>query len=286
LRGDLVSRPAAGVLYEAERLVGAGVKELLVISQDTSAYGIDVKFAESKYRGRQVRAKFADLVRELGNLGAWIRLHYVYPYPHVDEIIPLMADGRILPYLDIPFQHASPRVLKAMRRPANQEKVLNRLAAWRRICPDLAVRSTFIVGFPGETEADFAFLLDWLAEARLERVGCFKYEAVSGAKANELAHPVPEEVKEERWHLFMQAQQKISADILTAKIGRETEVLVDRVDDASGQIIARTPWDAPEIDGNVFLPYAPNVRPGALIRVRITGAGDYDLIAEPLKTAA
>jgi ribosomal protein S12 methylthiotransferase len=286
LRGDLVSRPAAGVLYEAERLVGAGVKELLVISQDTSAYGVDLKFAESKYRGRQLRAKFADLVRELGNLGAWIRLHYVYPYPHVDEIIPLMAEGRILPYLDIPFQHASPRVLKAMRRPANQEKVLDRLAAWRRICPDLAVRSTFIVGFPGETEADFVLLLDWLAEARLERVGCFKYEAVSGAMANELAHPVPEEVKEQRWHRFMQAQQKISSDILKAKIGRETEALVDGIDEASGQIVARTPWDAPEIDGNVFLPFAPNVSPGALMRVRITDAGEYDLIAEPLKTAA
>jgi ribosomal protein S12 methylthiotransferase len=286
LRGDLVSRPAAGVLYEAERLVGAGVKELLVISQDTSAYGVDLKFAESKYRGRQLRAKFADLVRELGNLGAWIRLHYVYPYPHVDEIVPLMTEGRILPYLDIPFQHASPRVLKAMGRPANQEKVLDRLAAWRRICPDLAVRSTFIVGFPGETEADFVLLLDWLAEARLERVGCFKYEAVSGAKANELAHPVPEEVKEQRWHRFMQAQQKISSDILKAKIGRETEALVDGIDEASGQIVARTPWDAPEIDGNVFLPFAPNVSPGALMRVRITDAGEYDLIAEPLKTAA
>jgi ribosomal protein S12 methylthiotransferase len=259
------------------------VKELLVISQDTSAYGIDLKFSESKYRGRQVRAKFADLVRELGNLGAWIRLHYVYPYPHVDEIIPLMADGKILPYLDIPFQHASPRVLKAMRRPANQEKVLDRLAAWRGMCPDLAIRSTFIVGFPGETEADFLFLLEWMAEARLDRVGCFKYEPVSGAKANELANPVPEEVKEERWHRFMQAQQKISADILKGKIGRKTEVLVDRVDEASGQIVARSPWDAPEIDGNVLLAYAPNIAPGTLLRVRITGAREYDLIAEPLK---
>ena len=223
---------------------------------------------------------------ELGNFGVWIRLHYVYPYPHVDEIIPLMAEGRILPYLDIPFQHASPRVLKAMRRPANQEKVLDRLTLWRGMCPDMAVRSTFIVGFPGETEADFAFLLEWLAEARLERVGCFKYEAVSGAKANELANFVPEEVKEERWHRFMQAQQKISAEILKAKIGRETEVLVDGIDEASGHIVARTRWDAPEIDGNVLLPYAPNMHPGTLLRARITGAAEYDLTAEPLKTAA
>src|SRR5438477_2572069 len=203
LRGDLASRPAASVLYEAGRLVNAGVKELLVISQDTSAYGVDVKYAASKYRGREVRARFVDLVRELGSFGVWVRLHYVYPYPHVDEVIALMADGKVLPYLDIPFQHASPKVLKAMRRPANQEKALERIASWRRTCPDLAIRSTFIVGFPGETEEDFEFLLSWLAEARLERVGCFKYEAVAGAKANDIDPHVPEEIKEERWHRFM-----------------------------------------------------------------------------------
>jgi ribosomal protein S12 methylthiotransferase len=282
LRGNLVSRPAASVLYEAERLVKAGVKEILVISQDTSAYGIDVKYAASKFRGREVPAKFVDLARELGELGAWTRLHYVYPYPHVDEVIPLMAEGKILPYLDIPFQHASPRVLKQMRRPAHQEKVLARLADWRRICPDLAIRSTFIVGFPGETEEDFECLLDWLKEARLDRVGCFKYEAVAGAKANELANHVPEEIKEERWHRFMQTQQRISAELLRDKIGRETEVLIDEIDDEAGEAIARSPWDAPEIDGNVYIPLRPGMAPGDKRRVRITQAEDYDLLGEVL----
>jgi ribosomal protein S12 methylthiotransferase len=282
LRGDLVSRPAAGVLYEAERLVKAGVKEILVISQDTSAYGVDVKYAASKFHGREVRAKFTDLARELGELDAWIRLHYVYPYPHVDEVIPLMAEGKILPYLDIPFQHASPRILKDMRRPANQEKVLNRLASWRRICPDLAIRSTFIVGFPGESEEDFELLLDWLKEARLERVGCFKYEAVAGAKANELPGHVPEAIKEERWHRFMQTQQRISTEVLRDKIGRETEVLIDEIDEETGEATARSPWDAPEIDGNVFIPIAPGMAPGDKRRVRITEAEDYDLIGEVL----
>jgi ribosomal protein S12 methylthiotransferase len=282
LRGDLVSRPAAGVLYEAERLVKAGVKEILVISQDTSAYGIDVKYAPSKFHGREVKARFIDLATELGQLGAWIRLHYVYPYPHVDEVIPLMAEGKILPYLDIPFQHGSPRILKAMRRPANQEKILERLASWRRICPDLAIRSTFIVGFPGESEEDFNFLLEWLKEAKLERVGCFKYEPVAGAKANELAGAIADEVKEERWHRFMQAQQEISADILQSKIGRETDVLIDAIDEAEGEAIARSPWDAPEIDGNVFIPLNAGMAPGDKLRVRITEAQDYDLVAEPL----
>src|SRR5262245_31712365 len=282
LRGDLVSRPAASVLYEAERLVKAGVKEILVISQDTSAYGIDVRYAASKYRGREVRAKFAELARELGELGAWIRLHYVYPYPHVDEVIPLMAEGKILPYLDIPFQHAAPRILKQMRRPAHQEKVLARLADWRRICPELAIRSTFIVGFPGETEEDFQSLLDWLEAARLERVGCFKYEAVAGAKANELDGHVPEEIKEERWHRFMQAQQRISAELLHDKIGRETEVLIDEIDDEAEEAIARSPWDAPEIDGNVYIPLEAGMAPGDKRRVRITQAEDYDLIGEVL----
>jgi len=283
LRGDLVSRPAAGVLYEAERLVKAGVKEILVISQDTSAYGIDVKYAPSKFHGRDVRAKFVDLATELGQLGTWIRLHYVYPYPHVDEVIPLMADGKILPYLDIPFQHGSPRILKAMRRPANQEKILERLANWRRICPDLAVRSTFIVGFPGESEEDFTFLVEWLKEAKLERVGCFKYEAVAGAKANELAGAVADEVKEERWHRFMQAQQEISADILQSKIGRETDVLIDAIDEAEGEAIARSPWDAPEIDGNVFIPLSAGMAPGDKLRVRIIDADAYDLIGERIE---
>ena len=282
LRGDLVSRPAASVLYEAERLVKAGVKELLVISQDTSAYGIDVKYAESKYRGREVRAKFADLVTELGQFGAWVRLHYVYPYPHVDAVIPLMAEGKILPYLDIPFQHASPNVLRAMRRPANQEKVLDRIAAWRSVCPDLAIRSSFIVGFPGETEEDFQFLLDWLKEARLERVGCFKYEAVDGATANDLGHFVPDEVKEERWHRFMQAQQEISTGIFAAKVGREIDVLIDEIDEENDEAVGRSKWDAPEIDGNVFLPGETGLKSGDIVRARIVEADEYDLTGEVL----
>src|SRR6476620_2377875 len=280
LRGDLVSRPAASVLAEAERLVKAGVKELLVISQDTSAYGVDIKYAASKFRGREVRARFVDLARELGSLGVWVRLHYVYPYPHVDDVIALMADGKVLPYLDIPFQHASPKVLKAMRRPANQEKVLERIASWRRTCPDLAIRSTFIVGFPGETEEDFEFLLSWLGEARLERVGCFRYEPVAGAKANDIAPHVPEEIKEERWHRFMEKQQGISAEIMKGKVGREIDVLIDEIDVENGQALARSPWDAPEIDGNVILPDAIDLRQGDLVRARIIAAKEYDLIGE------
>jgi ribosomal protein S12 methylthiotransferase len=281
IRGDLVSRPAAAVLYEAERLVKAGVKELLVISQDTSAYGVDVKYAPSKYRGREVCARFVDLTRELGDLGAWVRLHYVYPYPHVDEVIPLMAEGKILPYLDIPFQHASPGVLKAMRRPANQEKVLVRLARWRSDCPDIAVRSTFIVGFPGETDDDFEYLLGWLKEARLERVGCFKYEPVSGAAANDLGLPqVPDEVKAERYHRFMETQQAISTDVLRGKIGREIKVLVDEIDAENEEAVARSPWDAPEIDGNVFIPGATDLKPGDMVKVLITAAEEYDLVGE------
>jgi ribosomal protein S12 methylthiotransferase len=282
LRGDLVSRPAASVLYEAERLVKAGVKELLVISQDTSAYGLDTRYAASKFHGREVRARFFDLARELGQLGAWVRLHYVYPYPHVDEVIPLMAEGKILPYLDIPFQHAAPNVLKAMKRPANQEKLLERLAGWRVTCPDLAIRSTFIVGFPGETEADFAYLLSWLREARIARAGCFKYEPVAGATANELGLPqVPNEVKQERWERFMATQQQVSAEILQSKVGRETEVLVDEIDHENGEAIARAPWDAPEIDGNVFLPGETGLKPGDMLRVRIIEAEEYDLVGEP-----
>jgi ribosomal protein S12 methylthiotransferase len=280
LRGDLVSRPVAGVLYEAERLVRAGVKELLVISQDTSAYGTDLKYASSRFHGREVRAKFADLARELGNLGIWIRLHYVYPYPHVDEIIPLMADGKLLPYLDIPFQHASPSILKAMRRPAKQEKTLERIADWRKICPDIAIRSTFIVGFPGETDEDFTVLLDWLKEARLERVGCFKYEPVKGARANDLASPVPDDIKVERWHRLMQTQQKISIENLKRKVGRKTDVLIDEIDEARSEAVARTPWDTPEIDGNILVPMRPGMAVGDLIKVRVTNAGNYDLLGE------
>ena len=281
IRGDLVSRPVASVLYEAERLVKAGVKELLVISQDTSAYGVDIKYAATKFHGREVRAKFYDLAKELGDLGAWVRMHYVYPYPHVDDVIPLMAEGKILPYLDIPFQHAAPNVLKAMRRPANQEKVLDRLAAWRKICPDIAIRSTFIVGFPGETDADFEYFLEWVKEARIERAGCFKYEPVSGAKANDLGLPqVPDEVKQERWERFMEAQQAISADIFQGKVGREIDVLVDAIDEENEEAIARSPWDAPEIDGNVFLPGETGLKPGDKVRVRIVEAEEYDLVGE------
>jgi ribosomal protein S12 methylthiotransferase len=281
IRGDLVSRPVASVLYEAERLVKAGVKELLVISQDTSAYGVDIKYATSKFHGREVRAKFYDMAKELGDLGAWVRMHYVYPYPHVDEVIPLMAEGKILPYLDIPFQHAAPNVLKAMKRPANQEKVLDRLASWRSICPDIAIRSTFIVGFPGETDQDFEYLLQWMKEARIERAGCFKYEPVSGAKANELGLPqVPDEVKQERWERFMEAQQEISAEIFQGKVGREIDVLVDEIDEENEEAIARSPWDAPEIDGNVFIPGATDLSPGDMVRVRIVEAEEYDLVGE------
>jgi ribosomal protein S12 methylthiotransferase len=265
-------------MYEAERLVQAGVKELLVISQDTSAYGVDLKYAESKWRGKPVKARFFELAEALGSLGAWVRLHYVYPYPHVDDVIPLMAEGKMLPYLDIPFQHASPRVLRAMRRPAAQEKTLERIWRWREICPDLAIRSTFIVGFPGETEEDFELLLDWLKEARLNRVGCFKYEAVEGAAANDLPGAVPEKVKEERWHRFMAAQQEISRDLMREKKGRTIEVLIDEVDEEGA--IGRSPWDAPEIDGSVFLNGETRVKPGDIVRAKVVEADEYDLWAE------
>src|SRR5437762_7977022 len=275
LRGDLVSRPAADVLREAEQLVKAGVKELLVISQDTSAYGVDVKYAASSWKGRSVRAKFIDLARELGELGAWVRLHYVYPYPHVDDVIPLMADGKVLPYLDIPFQHAAPDVLKRMRRPAAQEKTLERIRRWREICPELTLRSTFIVGFPGETEADFALLLDWLGEASLDRVGCFRYEPVAGAIANDLAAAVPDAVKESRWHRFMQRQQGISAKRLEAKVGTRQQVIIDEV----GPTVAkgRSKGDAPEIDGAVYVASRRPLRVGEIATVKIERADDYDL---------
>jgi ribosomal protein S12 methylthiotransferase len=275
LRGDLVSRPAADVLREAERLVKAGVKELLVISQDTSAYGVDIKYAESKFNGREVRAKFVDLSRELGELGAWVRLHYVYPYPHVDEVIPLMADGKVLPYLDIPFQHAAPDVLKRMKRPGNQAKTAGRIAKWREICPSLTIRSTFIVGFPGETDADFEYLLEWLDEAQLDRVGCFKYEPVAGAVANDLAAAVPKDLQEERWHRFMAHQQKISARRLKQKVGTRQQVIIDEV----GPTVAkgRTKGDAPEIDGSVYIASRRPMRVGEIATVKIERADEYDL---------
>ena len=275
LRGDLVSRPAVDVLREAERLVKAGVKELLVISQDTSAYGVDLKYAASVFQDREVRAKFIDLARELGQLGAWVRLHYVYPYPHVDEVIGLMADGQVLPYLDIPFQHANPEVLKRMRRPAAQEKTLARVQGWRAQCPDLTLRSTFIVGFPGETEAEFEFLLDWLDEAQLDRVGCFRYEPVAGAPANDLGNPVPAEVKDERWHRFMQRQQAISAKRLARKVGSRQQVIIDEV----GPTVAkgRSKADAPEIDGAVYVTSRRPLRVGEITTVKVERADAYDL---------
>jgi ribosomal protein S12 methylthiotransferase len=278
LRGRLASRPANQVMAEAERLVKAGVKELLVISQDTSAYGLDIKYAESPYKGRMLKARFLELCQELGSLGAWVRLHYVYPYPHVDAVLPLMAEGRILPYLDIPFQHASPRVLKAMRRPAHQEQTLERLQRWREICPDLAIRSTFIVGFPGETEEDFQLLLDWLRDAKLARVGCFKYEPVDGAAANAIGDAVPDEVKAERWHRFMAAQQAVSAEVTAGRVGKIIDVIIDEVDDDGA--IGRSKWDAPEIDGSVFLNGAIGVKPGDIVQARVTNADEYDVWGE------
>jgi ribosomal protein S12 methylthiotransferase len=262
-------------------LVAAGVKELLVISQDTSAYGLDLKYAESRWKGRPLAARFLDLCEALGALGVWVRLHYVYPYPHVDAVLPLVADGKILPYLDVPFQHASPRVLKAMRRPAHQEKTLERLARWRAISPDLAVRSTFIVGFPGETDEDFRLLLEWLKEAKLARAGCFKYEAVEGAGANALPGAVPEAVKEERWHRFMAAQREVSRQLNAARVGRDIEVIVDEVDDKGAG--GRSTWDAPEIDGAVRLDGAAGVSPGDIVRARVTHADEYDVWAEPVE---
>ena len=279
IRGDLASRPANQVVAEAERLVRAGVKELLVISQDTSAYGVDLKYASSPWKGREIRAKFYDLAAELGSLGVWVRLHYVYPYPHVDEVIPLMAEGKILPYLDIPFQHASPRILKAMKRPASNDKVLKRISSWRSICPDLALRSTFIVGFPGETEDDFRQLLDFVGEAKIARAGCFKYEPVEGATANAIEGAVPDAVKEERWHRFMEAQQKVSVSLMAERVGKRFDVLIDEVDEDGA--IGRSPWDAPEIDGNVFVNDAAGLKPGDLVPVTVLHADEYDLWAEP-----
>jgi ribosomal protein S12 methylthiotransferase len=275
LRGDLVSRPANEVLREAERLVKAGVKELLVISQDTSAYGVDIKYAESPWRDRLVRAKFFDLAKELGELGAWVRLQYVYPYPHVDEVIGLMTEGKVLPYLDIPFQHASPEVLKAMKRPAAQEKTLARIKAWRTQCPELALRSTFIVGFPGETDADFAELLDWLEEAEIDRLGCFRYEPVAGAASNAIAIPVPDDVKQERYDALMARQQKISARRLKRKVGTRQQVIVDEIGPSVAR--ARSKADAPEIDGAVYLSSRRPLKVGEIVTAKIERSDQYDL---------
>ena len=276
MRGLLASRPIGDVMGEAERLVQAGVRELLVISQDTSAYGVDLRYKLDFWDGRPIKTRMKELCDALGNLGVWVRLHYVYPYPHVDDIIPMMTDGRILPYLDIPFQHASPRVLKQMKRPAAAENTLQRIHRWRAICPELTIRSTFIVGFPGETDEDFEVLLQFLREARLDRVGCFTYSPVEGAKANSLPGAVPEEVKEERWNLFMQTQAEISRERLQQKIGTIQEVLVDGIE--AGAAIGRSKADAPEIDGIVQILDGQSLAPGDLVQVKVESADEYDLI--------
>jgi ribosomal protein S12 methylthiotransferase len=278
MRGDLASRRIDAVLREADQLVASGVKEILVISQDTSAYGLDVKYKPYTHKGVERQTRFIDLCRGLGETGAWIRLHYVYPYPHVDEVIPLMAEGKILPYLDIPFQHASPSVLKAMKRPGNNEKTLERIKAWRREVPDIAIRSSFIVGFPGETEADFDLLLDWLKEAKIDRAGCFKYENVTGAVSSSLPGHVPEEVKEERWHRFMALQAELTDARSKAMIGRRIDVLIDEVDEDGA--VGRSKWDAPEIDGEVFIAEAGYLKAGDMVQATVTAGDQADLWAE------
>ena len=286
LRGDLVSRPIHHVLYEAEKLAAAGVKELLVVSQDTSAYGIDTKYAEYPWRGKRRKTKFYDLCDALGELGIWTRLHYVYPYPHVDDVIPLMNEGKILPYLDIPFQHASPAVLKKMRRPGNIEKTLDRIKSWRSICPDLTIRSTFIVGFPGETEEDLETLLEWMQEAEIDRAGAFKYEPVQGAQSNDLPDHIDPEVHQERYERFMEVQRQISERKQEAKIGSIQEVIIDEVD-GEGGADARSKADAPEIDGTVFLKDVPNsVKQGDIIKIKVEDADDYDLFGTPVLNQA
>jgi len=284
MRGDLVSRPIGDVLNEAENLVNAGVSELLVISQDTSAYGVDVKYRKGFWNGRPIRTHMTELSQALGELGIWVRLHYVYPYPHVDDVIPLMAEGAILPYLDVPFQHASPRILKSMKRPASSENNLARIKKWREICPEIAIRSTFIAGFPGETDDDFKMLLDFMEEAQLDRVGCFAYSAVDGAKANDLDNQVPEEVKQARLSQFMEVQERISAAKVAKKVGTTQTVLVDELtEDDNGQVIAiaRTKADAPEIDGVVYLQDAEGINPGDFVDVKIVDAHGHDLVAGP-----
>ncbi len=281
IRGGLVSRRPDAILREAEKLVAAGTRELLVISQDTSAYGVDIRHQPRHWKGREVRAHMTDLARELGKLGAWVRLHYVYPYPHVDQVIPLMADGLVLPYLDIPFQHAAPSVLKAMKRPANEAKVLERVRRWREICPEIAIRSTFVVGFPGETEDDFQYLLDWLDEAQLDRVGAFRFEPVEGAPANALPDPVPEAVKEERYARIMEKTAAISAAKLAAKVGLTLDVIIDEVDEDGGAT-GRSKADAPEIDGSVFLRNSKHLKAGDIAPVIIEDADEHDLYGVPI----
>ncbi|WP_395622987.1 30S ribosomal protein S12 methylthiotransferase RimO [Sphingomonas daechungensis] len=281
IRGDLVSRRPDAILREAEKLVEAGTKELLVISQDTSAYGVDIRHQPRVWKGEEVRAHMTDLARELGKLGAWVRLHYVYPYPHVDQVIPLMAEGLVLPYLDIPFQHASPKVLRSMKRPANEAKVLERLKNWRSIVPDMALRSSFVVGFPGETDEDFQYLLNWLEEAQLDRVGAFKFEPVSGAAANALPDPVPEEVKQERYERVMALSARISAGKLEAKIGKTLDVLIDTIDPESGGATGRSKADAPEIDGEVHLRDAGHLSQGDIVSVHIEDSDEHDLFGVP-----
>lgn len=280
MRGKLDSYPIHEVLGQAAKLKKAGCKELLVISQDTSAYGVDVKYKTGFYDGKPIKTKMYDLCNELGKLGIWVRLHYVYPYPHVDDIITLMAQGKILPYLDIPFQHASYNVLRAMKRPANVENVIERIHKWREMCPDLSIRSTFIVGFPGETEEDFQILLDFLTQAQLDKVGCFKYSAVEGAKANEIANQIPEDVKEERFHRFMQHQSQISKNKLARKVGTQLDIIVDEVNNK--HIVGRTKYDAPDIDGLVYIKNhgQHNVKVGDIITVNVTDSDEYDLYAK------
>ena len=286
IRGDLVSRRPDAILREAEKLIAAGTRELLVISQDTSAYGLDLKHAAYPWKGGEVRAHMTDLARALGQLGAWVRLHYVYPYPHVDRVIPLMAEGLVLPYLDIPFQHASPKVLKAMKRPANEARVLERLREWRTQVPDIAIRSSFVVGFPGETEEDFRYLLDWLAEARLDRVGAFRFEPVEGAAANDLPGAVPPELKEERYARVMELTARISAEKLAAKVGRSVDVIIDVVDGDTGGATGRSKADAPEIDGEVHLRDAGHLAPGDIVRVQVEDSDEHDLFGVPERVAA
>jgi ribosomal protein S12 methylthiotransferase len=282
LRGDLVSRRPDAVLREAEKLVAAGTKELLVISQDTSAYGVDLRHRAWPWKGGEVRAHMTDLAREMGKLGAWVRLHYVYPYPHVDNVIPLMAEGTVLPYLDIPFQHASPKVLRAMRRPANDAKVLQRIRNWRQQVPDLAIRSSFVVGFPGETDEDFEYLLGWLEEARLDRVGAFKFEPVEGAPATAMDEQVPEDLKQERYERVMALSARISAEKLAAKVGSKIDVLIDAVDGETGGATGRSKADAPEIDGEVHLRDAAGLEPGEIITVEVEDNDEHDLYGVPL----
>lgn len=286
MRGKLVSYHIGEVLNQAQKLVAAGCREILVISQDTSAYGVDIKYRTGFYNGKPIKTSMLDLCQELGKFGVWIRLHYVYPYPHVDDIIPLMAEGKILPYLDIPFQHASSRILKAMKRPANVGNVLERINTWRKICPDLVIRSTFIVGFPGETEEDFQILLDFLTQAQLEKVGCFKYSPVEGAKANDLGSQVPEDIKEERYHRFMQHQLQISRNKLAMRVGKTLEILVDEVN--RKYIVGRSKYDAPEIDGLVYIKNngRNKVKVGDMVQAIVTGSDEYDLYAKFLDNKA